>query len=85
MRKAARHFTERTELTREYRINGIALALGIISAVFILFSALSAKGVGGYFVLAALGILLVSFVSWAIVKVMLNISNNLHMINSKLK
>jgi hypothetical protein len=66
-------------------INGIALALGIISAIFILFYALSAKGVGGYFVLTALGILLVSFVSWAIVKVMLNISNNLHMINSKLK
>ena len=40
--------------------------------------------IAGYFVLSALGVLLVSFVSWAVVKVVLNVSNNLHEINAKM-
>ena len=65
-------------------VNNIALAIGIIAAVFLLFIALNSNKIAGYFVLSALGVLLVSFVSWAVVKVVLNVSNNLHEINAKM-
>ena len=65
-------------------VNNIALAIGIIAAVFLLFIALDSNKIAGYFVLSALGVLLVSFVSWAVVKVVLNVSNNLHEINAKM-
>lgn len=66
-------------------INGISLAIGIIAAIVLIFVALDSYRNGGYFFLASVVILLMSLVSWAIVKVVLNISNNLHKINSKLK
>lgn len=66
-------------------INGISLAIGIIAAIVLIFVALNSYRNGGYFFLASVVILLMSLVSWAIVKVVLNISNNLHKINSKLK
>ena len=66
-------------------MNGINLAFGIIAAVVLIFVALDAYRNGGYYYLASVVILLTSLISWAIVKVVLNISNNLHKINSKQK
>ena len=66
-------------------MNGINLAIGIIAAVVLIFVALDAYRNGGYYFLASVVILLTSLISWAIVKVVLNISNNLHRINSKQK
>ena len=66
-------------------MNGINLAIGIISAVVLICVALDAYRNGGYYFLASVVILLTSLISWAIVKVVLNISNNLHKINSKQK
>ena len=64
-------------------INGIVLAVSIIAAVILaLVAMLEAEG-ALFFI--GFGVLLVGLISWAIVKVMLNISNNLHRINSKLK
>ena len=64
-------------------INGIMLAISIIAAVVLSFIAIGEEEFG--FFLIGLGVLLIGLISWAIVKVMLNISNNLHEINSKLK
>lgn len=66
-------------------MNGINLAIGIMAAVVLIFVALDAYRNGGYYFLASVVILLTSLISWAIVKVVLNISNNLHKINSKQK
>lgn len=65
-------------------MNGINLAIGIMAAVVLIFVALAYRN-GGYYFLASVVILLTSLISWAIVKVVLNISNNLHKINSKQK
>ncbi len=64
-------------------MNVINLAIGIFAAVFLIFVALD--GNGGYYFLASVVILLTSLISWAIVNVVLNISNNLHKIKSKQK
>jgi len=64
-------------------INTIILAVSIIAAIALTICAI-AWGKGALF-LIGLGVLLVGLISWDIVKVMLNISNNLHKINSKLK
>lgn len=66
-------------------LNGISLAIGIIAAIVLIFVPLDSYRNRGYFFLASGVILLISLVSWAIIKVALNISNNLHKINSKLK
>lgn len=66
-------------------INQINLAFGIIAAVVLIFVALSVYHNQVIYVLASIVILFTSLISWAIVKVVLNISNNLHKINSKLK
>ncbi len=66
-------------------INGISLTMGIISAVVLIIVGLDTYGDGWYFFLVSIVVLLMSLISWAIVKVILNISNNLHKINSKLK
>lgn len=64
-------------------INTIGLVLYIIAAVIVLMLGLEESL---FLALAAgAGVLLMGFISWAIVKVILNISNNLHHINSKLK
>jgi hypothetical protein len=65
-------------------VNGIILVISIIATVAIFFIATLEEGRGIFF-LIGLGILLIGLISWATVKVMLNISNNLHKINSKLK
>ena len=64
-------------------INGIVLVVSIIAAVILALVAMSEAESALFFI--GLGVLLVGLISWAIVKVMLNISNNLHEINSKLK
>lgn len=64
-------------------INIIALIVSIITTIVLAIIA-SSEG-EGVILLAGLGVLLVGLISWAVVKVMLNISNNLHKINSKLK
>ena len=66
-------------------INGLSLAIGIITSIVLFVMAISAYKNGGYMLLSAAIVLLISLVSWAIVKVVLNVSNNLHKINSKIK
>ena len=64
--------------------NGIFLGIGILASVILVCISFDSYD-GGIYFLSGLGVLLVSFVSWGITKVLLNISNNLHQINSKLK
>lgn len=78
-------------------INKIFLALGILHVVVIFVAAISywdemsrilgrdvANGVLWFLIFLCLELLLIYFVTWAGLKVTLNISNNLHEINSKL-
>ena len=66
-------------------MNGISFAVCLITAVILLFVGMGSYRDSGYYYLASVVILLTSLVSWAIVKVLLNISNNLHNINHKQK
>lgn len=66
-------------------INCILLAISIIAFVVLLFVAIDTYSGGGYYFLGGLVLLLLSLISFASIKVILNISNNLHRINSKLK
>ncbi len=59
-------------------INTISLVVGLLCAVVMLF-------LGVEMVIAGICLAIVMFVSWAMVKVVLNISNNLHDINAKMK
>lgn len=65
-------------------LNTIFFVIGIIAAIILVCISFDSYD-GGIYFLSGLGVLLVSFVSWGITKVLLNISNNLHQINSKLK
>lgn len=78
-------------------INKISLVIGILSVVVIMVTAISywnelsqligkdfANGILWFLIFVCLESLLISFVAWASLKVTLNISNNLHEINSKL-
>lgn len=64
-------------------VNAIVLIIGILASV-ILLGAMT-LGKGDYLLIASIGILIISIISWAVIKTFLNISNNLHEINSKLK
>lgn len=66
-------------------INGILLAVSIIASVILMFLAIDAYRGGEYYFIGGLALLLLSLISFASIKVILNISNNLHKINSKLK
>ena len=66
-------------------INGLSLTIGVITSIVLFVIAINAYKNIGYMLLSAVVVLLISFVSWAIVKVVLNVSNNLHKINSKIK
>ena len=66
-------------------INGLSLSIGIIVSIVLMVMAINANMYAGYILLSAAVVLLVSLISWAIVKVVLNVSNNLHAINSKIK
>lgn len=66
-------------------ISGILLAVSIIASVVLMFLAMDAYRGGEYYLLGGLVLLLPSLISFASIKVILNISNNLHKINSKLK
>ena len=72
-------------------LNGIFLGIGIIAAIILLFVAIdcfnsyTTEDEGPIYLISSFVMLLVSFVSWAVTRVLLNISNNLHKINAKLK
>lgn len=66
-------------------MNVISLIVGIIAALVLVFVAMDSYRNGGYYFMGGVALLLMSLISWAIVKVILNISDNLHKINSKLK
>lgn len=69
--------------------NGIFLGIGILASVILLIAAIDGLSYGDdegvVYLLSSIGVLLVSIISWNITRVLLNISNNLHKINSKLK
>ena len=67
-------------------VNTVMLVVSIIVAIALFFSSLSEIGDGGgYIILGAILLILLSVISFYSVKVILNISNNLHKINAKLK
>ena len=67
-------------------INGISLVIGIIFAVILIIASVNSYGdESTTFLIAGIVVLLISFVSCAIIRVLLNISDNLHKINAKLK
>lgn len=66
-------------------VNGILLAISIIATLALLIVAADTYRGGGYFVLGAISLLLLSLITFASIKVILNVSNNLHQINSKMK
>ena len=66
-------------------LSNISLAIGTIVSIVLLFSTNNFGGNKGYVVLTAVGLFFISLMSWAAIKVLLNISNNLHEINSKIK
>ena len=66
-------------------INGLSLTIGVITSIVLFVLALHSYKNIGYMLLSAVVVLLISLVSWAVVKVVLNVSNNLHEINSKIK
>lgn len=69
--------------------NGIFLGIGILASVILLIAAIDGLSYGDdegvVYLLSSIGVLLVSIISWNITRVLLNISNNLHKINAKLK
>ncbi|MCI5716773.1 MAG: hypothetical protein MR292_00060 [Alistipes sp.] len=66
-------------------INGINLAVGIIITIGLIYVAIISYQNEGLYAIASIVVLLTSLISYAIVKVVLNISYNLHEINSKQK
>ena len=67
-------------------INGISLVIGIIFAIILIIASVNSyEDESTSFLIAGIAVLLISFVSCAIIRVLLNISNNLHQINAKLK
>lgn len=67
-------------------VNAVMLVVSIIVAIALFFSYLSEIGDGGgYIILGAILLILLSVISFYSVKVILNMSNNLHKINAKLK
>ena len=64
-------------------INKIMLTLAIIGGIIMFFVALAIEEYG--LILWSLAIILGYVIVWAVVKVYINISNNLHAINNKLK
>lgn len=64
-------------------INGISLAIGIIATLVLIIVSI-VEGEGWLF-LIALVVFFLSVTSWSIPKIILNISNNIREINSKLK
>lgn len=70
-------------------LNTIFFVIGIIASVILLIAAIDGLSYGDdegvVYLLSSIGVLLVSIISWNITRVLLNISNNLHKINAKLK
>ena len=69
-------------------LNGIMLVLGILSVFITIVSAINLReltGVSVQLVIVAVMILFGTLFGWALIKVFINISNNLHDINSKMR
>lgn len=66
-------------------MNKISLVIGVIAAIALLIVGIGTSIGLGYYVLASIVTLLASLISWALLKVLLNISNNLHKISHKQK
>lgn len=66
-------------------LNAIFLIIGIITALVILYKGINSTGLFKEHLIEAAVVAVGSLISWAIWKVVLNISYNLHEINSKLK
>jgi hypothetical protein len=64
-------------------INTIILIIGIIAAIVLVFTGLIEEEIG--YALYGICVVLITTIYWAVIKVTLNISNNLHQINAKLK
>ena len=64
-------------------INTIILIIGIIAAIVLVFTGLIEEEIG--YALYVICVVLITTIYWAVIKVTLNISNNLHQINAKLK
>lgn len=73
--------------------NGAERFLGVVNTIGLIIFILGALGCiilafdnsEGEYLLMALGVLIIGLIYWSTVKVVLNISNNLHKINSKIK
>lgn len=65
-------------------LNVITLILGIAAGFICLIIGVNNYG-SGSLIISGICITIISIISWAALKVILNISNNLHQINSKLK
>lgn len=64
------------------------LILGTITAIILFFVGVdkySDYGIGGMLMIWSIALLVSSVVTWAVLKVLCNISNNLHEINKKMK
>lgn len=67
------------------RFLGVINTIGLILFILTAFICIIASFEEGYFFFVAIGIIIVGLIYWSTVKVVLNISNNLHKINSKIK
>ena len=66
-------------------LNTIFLILGIAATIFIIYKGFTSSRAFGDYILEAIIVLVASMATWAAWKVVLNMSNNLHQINSKIK
>lgn len=84
-------FTEEAIGRAEKVLSGIATAiliLGTLSAIILFFIGVdkySDYGIGITLMIWSVALLISSVVMWAVLKVLCNISNNLHEINKKMK
>ena len=75
-----------TESTKEHLIdNNAEKFLGVCNTIFLLIITAMSVYEGGVYLVIGLALLFVSLIFWASAKVVLNISNNLHRINAKIK
>ena len=72
-------------------LNTVFFVIGIVAAIVFLIAAIDnlsyylSEDEGITYLITSIVILIGSFISWSVTRVLLNISNNLHQINSKLK
>jgi len=64
-------------------VNSLVLAIAIVMSIVLIIASIITKTYG--LIAVGVGVFLTYLIVWAIVKVYINISNNLHQINSKIK